>query len=94
MRIRSIAIVAATALVTLCALPPALLGGAILAQTYAPDSLRFVVHAATGLAHEGMQSPEVQTAMSSVRNTIDWSPVKTAIADDTVASAADPARAR
>lgn len=82
MPIRSIAIVAGAALVTLFAAPAALLGGAMLAQSYAPDSFRFAVHAATGVAEDGLEAPEIQTAWTSVRNTMDLNPVKTAIAEE------------
>jgi hypothetical protein len=82
MRIRSIAIVTGAALVTLFAMPAALLGGAMLAQSYAPDTLRFAVHAATGVTEVGLEAPEVQTAWTSVRNTMDLNVVKTAIADE------------
>lgn len=82
MRTRSIAIVAGAALVTLFALPAALLGGAMLAQEYAPDTLRFAVHAATGVSEDGLEAHEIETAWTTVRNTMDLSPVKTAIAEE------------
>lgn len=82
MRTRSIALVTGAALVTLMSMPVALLGGAMLAQSYAPDTLRFAVHAATGVTQEGLEAPEIQTAWTSVRNTMDLNPVKTAIAEE------------
>lgn len=86
MRIRSIAIVAGVALVTLIATPAALLGGAMLAQSYAPDSFRFAVHAATGVTENGLEAPEIETAWTTVRNTMDLNPVKTATAEEVGAS--------
>ena len=82
MRSRSIAIVAGAALVTLFAMPAALLGGAMLAQSYTPDSFRFAVHAITGVAKDGLEAPELETAWTTVRDTLDLNPVKTAVADE------------
>lgn len=94
MRIRSIAIATGVALTTLVAMPAALLGSAMLAQSYAPDTLRFAVHAATGLAENGLDAPEVQTTWTEVRNILDLNVVKTATADEigTQASATQLAR--
>ena len=83
---------AAATLATLCAIPPALLGGAMVAQAYAPDALRFAVHAATGLGEEGLEAEEVQTTMVSLRNTMAWRPVKTAIAAETESTGMDETR--
>lgn len=92
MRIRSIALATAATLAALCAIPPALLGGAMVAQAYAPDALRFAVHAATGLGEEGLEATEVRTTMASMRNTMAWSPVKTAIAAETGSTETDESR--
>ena len=94
MRIRSIAIVTGAALVTLLAMPAALLGGAMLAQSYAPDSFRFAVHAATGVTEDGLEAPEVETAWMAVRNTMDLNPVKTAFAEEVESQAPETYAAR
>ena len=86
MRIRSVLLVAFAALFTLIAMPAALLGGAMVAQSYAPDAFRFAVHAATGVTEEGLEAAEIDTAWSTVRNTMDLSPVKTATADEIVSA--------
>lgn len=91
---RSIAIVAGAALITLFAMPAALLGGAMLAQSYAPDTLRFAVHAATGVTEDGLDAPEVQTAWTSMRNRMDLNVVKTATADEIGVQSAEAAPAR
>lgn len=89
MRIRSIAIAGAVALGTLAITPPTLLGGAILAQTYAPDTLRVAVHTATGLGEEGFEAEELRAGWTLVRNTVDLNPVKTALAGESVNAPAD-----
>lgn len=91
---RSIAIVAGAALITLFAMPAALLGGAMLAQSYAPDTLRFAVHAATGVTEDGLDAPEVQTAWTSMRNRMDLNVVKTATADEIGVQSTEAAPAR
>ncbi|WPZ33969.1 hypothetical protein T8K17_22355 [Thalassobaculum sp. OXR-137] len=82
MRIRSIAIVTGIALVALIAMPATLLGGAILAQSYAPESLRFAVHTATVVTEDGLDAAEIETAWASVRNTMDLNPVNVAVAEE------------
>lgn len=89
MRLRSIAIAGAVTFGTLAATPPTLLGGAILAQAYAPDTLRFAVHTANGLGEEGLEAEELRAGWTLVRNTVDLNPVKTALAGESVNASAD-----
>lgn len=89
MRIRSIAIAGAVTLGTLAITPPTLLGGAILAQTYAPDTLRFAVNAATGLGEKGLEAEEIRAGWALVRDAVDLNPVKTALAGESVNAPAD-----
>ena len=94
MRIRSIAIATGAALIALVAMPAALLGGAMLAQSYAPDTLRVAVHAATGFAEDGLEAHEIQTVWTEVRNRMDLNVVKTATADEIGSQPGEPQPAR
>lgn len=83
MRIRSVVIAGAIAFATLVALPPAMFGGAILAQTYAPETLRSAVHLATGLGEEGFEAEEIRDEVAMLREAVDLTPIRSAWAEQT-----------